>query len=265
MFRVKPTAETSALLKLLTDKGEVRKRVAALERTVAVKTAAALLEDVKAKAPKSPELKPYVKALEVVDIAGHQNTAAVTSEMKRDLATVDTSTTLALFPQTPGQAVLPILAILRQYEPWAVDMLPPVTVKDVVLRQVNTVEVDKARAANVMIQSAARTLLKQSGAKLGTAFVVSGTAMLDLANLVLRIEFGAPGVPQEVHWRPGVKKAIRGVFTKKLARDPKLKLWVTKTLFDLGFGSYGQEAPPADRSITSAEAEQYTDFQKRLA
>lgn len=264
MLRVTPSAELEDLVKLLRNSPEVRKRIQAIERAVAFKTAERVRDDVKAKAPRDPKLKPYVEALDVSDIDGHPNAVALTAELKQELATVNTAKTVALFPNTPGEAVFPVLAILRQYEPWAIDMIPPVTVKDVVFREVTEQEVKKARAANVLILPSAMSLLTQAKVPMGDEFKVKGSAMLDLANLALRIEFGAPGVPRAMHWRPGVKKAMRGLFVKVLARDSQFKEFVAKTLFDAGFGGYKQETPPTYSSITEAQAKRFEDFQKRL-
>jgi len=264
VLRIKPSEEFEDLVRLLRNQIEVSFRLDAIERAVAYKVAEQVRDDVKAKAPKTAELKPYVEALDVLDIDGHHNAVAVTAELKKELSTVDTARTLALFPNVTGEAVFPVSAILRQYEPWAVDMIPPVTVRNVVFREVTEVDVDKARAANVLVRPSVDKLLGLAGVTLGDEFVVSGSAMLDLANLALRIEFGAPGVPRAMHWRPGVKKAMRGVFAKVLTRDPHFREFVARTLFDARFGAYRQEAPPTDDSITEAQAKQFDDFQRRL-
>lgn len=264
MLRVKLNEEFERLGELLKSTQERQKRLRALERTVAYKAAEQLRDEVKKKAPTNPELKPYVDGLDVQDIDGHPNALAVTAELTKKLSAVDTSKTLAIFPARAGEPVFPVAAILRSYEPWAVDQLPPVTAKSVAFREVTEGEVDAARAANVLTRPTVDKLLQQAGVKLGSEFVVSGVAMLDLANLALRIEFGAPGVPRAMHWRPAVKKAKRGEFVKNMARDPEFQRFVAKTLFDAGFGAYTAEAPPTDDSIKAAEAATFQDFQKRL-
>lgn len=265
MFRIALTAESKKRVEFLVS-AEMKKRIEAVSRITARKLSRAVLEDIVKALPEGTEdEKSYKKALKLADIEG-QPAVAITGFVKKDLATVDATTTLAFFPTRGSKVRDPAATVLARYEPWATYTLPPITyLGQVVFRSVSAPEVLAAAARNTAMRPAADKMLRSVGARFGTRFEHKGEAFFDLENFGLRLEFGVPGVTTRApHWKQPLQAALRGAHAKTLARDGAFQELIQATLLEPNATGWKAEDKPLERSISEGDAKEFEDFQDRV-
>lgn len=265
MLRIGLTPESKKRVEFLVS-AELKKRIEAISRITARKLSKEVLEDILKSLPEGTEdEKAYKKALKLADIEG-QPAVAITGFVKKDLATVNATTTLAFFPTRGTKVRDPASTVLARYEPWATYALPPITyLGPMVLRTVSAPEVLAVAARNTAMRPAADKMLKSVGVRFGSRFEHKGEAFFDLENFGLRMEFGLPGVTTRApHWQQPLQAALRGVHAKRLASDEGFQELVQGALLEPNARLWKAEDRPLGREIAEGEAKGFEDFQDRV-
>lgn len=245
---------------------EFKRRILALEQIVANRIAEQVLEDVQKKIPSKPALLGQYKAafkIYRVDVA-EGRVVTIAAQVPASLLSVEAGKTLVFFPLPKKGKPTRVISILAKHEPWAVSMVPGVTIKtgtqEVVFKHVSASEVYSATVANQTVLPAVLAELKTVGARLGEEFVVDGIGKVDLTDLATRVEFGGVGVPHVPHWRASLSRAQKGGVLKQGA----FQRFVFDLLTNPSFSRWKADAAPPGRTMDKATAGGFVDFQNRI-
>ena len=258
MFEIKGGAQIKKVSQYL--EKELPDRIVAVKKILLKRFADQFLKELKSRIPDRPALMAqYKAALKVVSVNNGDKSVgfAVTASIPAKFETADTAKTLVTF-----KGVDPASKILATVQPWAIDQLPPVAVGQATLRIVDAAEVQRVRRANASVQSIVVSALSTAGVPFGASFQIAGKAMLDLENLVMRTEFGGPGVEHHPHWRLAIAKLVRKEALKELIGSNAIAGLLSKTLNDIGFKGWQSRVEKPSTEIGRTEADGFARFTK---
>lgn len=195
-------------------------RIAAARRVIGRAVAERLAQEVKDRIPaRGGWYKIYRDALTFRESAVG-NEWAVLGLSPVDLRTPPVNETLIAFGGTSPEG-----SILKPYNPWTIDMVPPIVggYRDAVLvRAASESSVLQQRDRLAPLLPTVVDALDTAGFRVlddSNLLTIGGQVMADIAYLAARLEVGYPGFPRVPHWGPVVAKARSSVESWVTATD----------------------------------------------
>lgn len=227
-----------------------------------------MIEKIQDKAPKINDIE-YAKNLKV-GYAGRESTSLdsmfIYYEGDGQTLGEDNDAEAAILVEPNPEAPL-YLYVLKEYQPWPIDLLPTIILKNeakVIKRKYSELEVGKLRDRILDQRSVIEGKLHSSGLKgakieAGKSKGVGTVVFEDLAFTVLRFEFGIES-EQVSHWRPALVDLDKKLDDLKVAFMEYLKTGNDSVFNISNKVDVGQKID----KIKSSEILQRNEFQRKI-